>query len=75
MVQKSKDLGPCKILITIMMVTIVIMIWKHQHKRKLNGRFKLLKMRNLHGALMMNMDAMVGTWRFLGFIHGKKLSS
>ncbi|CAD6213976.1 unnamed protein product [Miscanthus lutarioriparius] len=44
-------------------------------KTKLNGPFKLLKMRNLHGALMMNMDAMVGTWRFLGFIHGKKLSS
>ncbi|XP_021319679.1 uncharacterized protein LOC8056463 [Sorghum bicolor] len=53
----------------------LITIWKHLQMRELNGPYKLLKMRNLHGALMMNMDAMVGTWRLLVFIHGKKLSS
>jgi hypothetical protein len=31
-------------------------------------------MRNLHGALMMNVDTL-GTWIFLGFIHAKRLSS
>jgi hypothetical protein len=75
MVEKSKDLGPRRILITIIIVAIEITIWKNQQKRKLDGPHKRLKMRNLHGALMMNVDPAVGTWRFLGFIHAKRLSS
>jgi hypothetical protein len=42
-------------------ITIEIATWMH---RKLNGLYKHLKVGNLHGGLMMNMDAIEGT------IHG-----